>query len=384
MTYFDRQPLPLDTFPAQLQKMVFGPGAPPPMKLMAARGMSPGAPPELGLSILYQLQFDSDELTQQAALESLMEMPAEILTPQLHIPQPEAVLDWVAEVRKKDAEILQSIILKAQTHDQTIASIAGHANARLCDVIAQNEVRILRSPSILEALYKNPNARMATVDRLVDLAKRNSVVLDGLPGLQAVLESGQDLALDDASQMDESAFASFIKEDVERGDEEPAEEDANKESMTRREREDAEKREQEALPKGPVANQIMNMNIAQKVRTATIGSREAIMILVREPNRLVHMAAINSPRLQYNDMKKMSANKSMPDGVIRFIAMSREWSSKPEIMVNLVNNPKTPIQESLKFLNHLRLNDLRTVLRNRNIPRQVSRMAKELLNKRQG
>lgn len=384
MTHFDRQPLPLDTFPAQLQTMVFGPGAPPPMKLMAARGMAPGAPPELGLSILYQLQFADDAPTQSAALDSLVQMPAEILAPQLSHAQPEAVLDWIAEVRKGDADILQAIILSGQTHDLTIASIASHADARLCDTIAQNEVRILRSPSILEALYKNPNARMATVDRLVDLAHRNNVTFKGLPGLQAALESGQDIGLGEASEMDDEAFAHFIKEDVERGDDEPEEDELDTDGLTRREREELEKRQQEAIPDGPVATQIMNMNISQKVRTATIGSREAIMILVREPNRLVHMAAINSPRLQYNDIKKMSANKSMPDGVIRFIAMSREWSSHYEIMVNLINNPKTPMQESMKFLNHLRINDLRTVQRNRNIPRQVARQAKNLLAKRQG
>ena len=47
--------------------------------------------------------------------------------------------------------------------------------------MATNEVRLLRTPAIVGALYMNPRARMFTVDRLVELAARNSAADPGIP-----------------------------------------------------------------------------------------------------------------------------------------------------------------------------------------------------------
>ena len=97
---------------------------------------------------------------------------------------------------------------------------------------------------------------------------------------------------------------------------------------------------------------------------------------------VVHMAAIQSPRIQQNDVKRLAANKSMPDGVIRFIANNRDWTKHYDVMLSLVNNPKTPLADAMSFLNHLRSHDLRQLQRNRNVPQQLARQAKSMTLKR--
>lgn len=371
---FARKPLDLSTFPAQLQ-MNLNPAAPPPLKMMAARGLAP-APSGFVVRVLYQLQFDADKMIVSEALKSLTDMPAPVLVPQLQMEQPAAVLDWIAQERLKDAAVIEAIILNQHTDDLTVAMIAGHADTRQCEAISNNQQRILRSPVILEELYKNANARMATIDKLLDLARRNNVVLKGLPGVQNALESKEDLGL---GQSDEGLDELLLQ----MGQEEEAVEEVDPyEGMTRSERERAQREEEEELPKGPLHTQIAKMNISQKIRAATVGNREAVMLLVREGNRLIHMAAIQSPRLQYSDIKKLAANKSVPDGVIRYIANNREWTKHYDIMVSLVNNPKTPLPDSMGFLNHLRTNDLRMLMRNRGVSHQISRQAKTLVTKR--
>lgn len=308
------------------------------------------------------------------------------MIPQLNQGQPPSVLDWITEVRKDDKGIVQAVLLNQNTDDLTIAFIAKHGDAKLCDMISQNEVRILRSPVILESLYSNANARMATVDRLVDLAHRNNVPLDGLPGLQDALNSGQDIGLGqtEATGQDEG-FGELLQQQSQIAEEDLGDDSAEAEAlknMTRRERELHEKKQAEEAPDGPLFVQIQRMNIAQKIRLATVGSREAVNLLVREANRLVHMAAVRSPRLQYSDVKKIASNKSMPDGVIRHVAQSRAWIKHYDIMLALANNPKTPIPEVMNFLNHLRTNDLRMLMKNRNVANPISRQAKILVNKR--
>jgi FtsZ-interacting cell division protein YlmF len=353
--------------------------------MMAARGMVP-SPPEFTVRVLYQLSLDPDNSVSHEATGALEQMPPQVLLPSLQAEQPASVLDWIAELRD-DNDIIEAVLLNKGTDDLTVAALALTVNSNTCDLISNNQVRILRSPVILENLYQNPNARMATIDKLIDLAQRNQVKLNGLPGLQNALDSGQELGSNAEGGED---FASLLQEEQEKAEkeeEEFAKQEEEEAQMTRRElelkREREAKRAQEAEDENkPLFARLQKMNIAQKIRLATVGSREAANLLVREANRLIHMAAIQSPRLKYSDMKKIASNKSMPDGVIRYLANTREWTRHYDIMLALVNNPKTPMADSMGFLNHLRTNDLRQVMKNRNVSHQISRQAKNIVTKR--
>ena len=382
----ERTPLDVTSnFPPNLHNHM-SEGAPPPLKMMAARGMVP-APPDVTLRVLYQLSFDANEGVSKEAAGALTQMPPAVLVPSLQADQPAMVLDWVAELRADDDTIVEAVLLNRSTDDATVAALAGVVSTKLCDVIANNQVRILRSPVILEKLYQNTNARMSTVDKLLDLAARNEIELKGLPILQQAIKAG--VAFDEPGAEGEADddFAALLKEEAvkaEADDLNVEEEEKEEEGMTRRERERARERKKEEDEEGPLYARIQKMSIAQKIRLATVGSREAVKLLVTESNRLIHMAAIGNPRVQYSDVKKFAANKSMPDGVIRYIAGNREWTSHYEVKLSLVNNPKTPVADSMKMLVHIRTNDLRMVQRNRGVPRQVARQAKTLLVKRSG
>lgn len=375
----ERKPLDVSNFPPNLQNHI-KPETPPPLKMMAARGMVP-TPPEYATRLLYQLSFDSD--VGGEAVQALKQMPPAILIPSLQSEQPAEVLDWIAELRD-EGDVIQALVLNKGAADQTIARIAASADASLCDVIANNQMRILRYPAILEELYKNANARMATIDKLIDLARRNDVKLDGLPGLQGAIDAGEELVLD---QGDSQNVESFIQEQAKLADEEadnPPEDEKPLSRLEQLRRSRGKVEEEEEEENLSLYARVSQMNLAQKIRLATVGNREAVNMLVKESNRLVHMAAIKSPRLQFADIRKLSSNKSIADGVIRYIANNREWTQHYEIKLNLVNNPKTPLADAMSMVTHLRTNDLRMLMRNRNVPHQLARQAKTLVSKRNG
>lgn len=385
MQKLERTPLELATFPPMLQNNL-KPEAPPPLKMMAARGMVP-APPEFSVRILYQLHFDVDASVQSEAIKALTEMPPQIMLPSLQHPQPGVVLDWIAELRAGDADIIEAVILNQGTDDLTIAALATTANTKVCDLIANNQVRILRSPVILEQLYMNANARMSTIDKLVDLAQRNEIKLNGLPGLQSALDSGQDLGLGQASEADDGEFGALLQEEIERAADDDlrrAEEDERVKGMTRMERERFERGEtEEEEDNRPLHAKFGDLSISQRIRLATTGGRDAVMLAIKDTNRLVYMAAIENPRLQHGDIKKIANNKQVADGVIRKIANTRDWVRHYDIKLALVQNPKTALSDVMGFLPHIRTNDLRSLQRNRNVPQQVARQAKMMVNKRQ-
>jgi hypothetical protein len=399
MAEFEREPLDLSAIPQQLQKHV-QPDAPAKLKMMGARGMLP-APPEQMVKILYQLQFDSDSKIVKAARESLADMPPNVLGPAIQNADHPGLLDWVGAVHADSDKIGTIVVRNQATDDMTVAKLAEGAGTQLADIIATNQVRILRSPRIIESLYKNVEVSSATIDNLIELAQRNNVQLKGLPGLADALKSGQNI-FDSGKGADEESFTALLKEESDRVKEE--EEKRRKleeegEKLTRSQREelreeldgddDAENDDpdselKEVDQRTNMYAKLADMSTAQKIRLATVGSREAINILVRDQNKLVHMAAIKSPRIKPADIAKFAGNKALPDNVIEYIAGNRDWTRKYDVVKNLVNNPKTPLKDTMKFLKHLRQNDLRDVQRSRSVPHQVSRAAKSLMRKRSG
>ena len=80
---------------------------------------------------------------------------------------------------------------------------------------------------------------------------------------------------------------------------------------------------------------------------------------MRDPNRMVAMAAIRSPRITDSEIVKAAANRSVCEDVIRYIANQRDLTKNYQVKLSLVQNPKCPVALSLKFLPLLHADDLK-------------------------
>ena len=397
----EREPLEVSDFPANLQKHV-DPDAPAKMKLMGAQGMVP-APPEQTVRMLYQLHFDDSSQIQQEVDQAVSEMPENVVENVVEKEDHPGVLDWVADKCGDAQPIVEALLRNQATEDLTVARLAKSADTDACEVIATNEVRILRTPQIIEELYQNPNARMATVDGLIELAQRNDVELRNLPGVQRALKAQEDLSGEEADErLSDQEFEEMLEAEHEHGEiEDEKLEKLEDEDLTRSEKEklreeieegiddvdekgEGEEEEESDDKRMLTPGDLQQMTIPQKIRLATCGSRAAIKKLVQDPNRLVHMAAIESPRLKQPDAVRLAGQKSVPDGVISYIANNREWTQNYQVVKNLAFNPKTPVSDTMDLLKRLRNNDLKKLQGSREVPHQVTRAAKRLYQKRTG
>lgn len=120
---------------------------------------------------------------------------------------------------------------------------------------------------------------------------------------------------------------------------------------------------------------IMNMGVSEKIKLATLGNREARNLLIRDPNRMIIQAVLDSPRLTDDDVAGFAANRNLSQEVTRIIANKKEFLKNYSVQVALVQNPKTPLPSALKLLNHLRENDLRKISKSKNIPSVLARAA---------
>ncbi|MBN1946381.1 MAG: hypothetical protein JW797_11945 [Bradymonadales bacterium] len=369
----ERKPVDLSSFTVALRKHV-DPASPAPLRLLAAKGVVPMAPEEMAL-VLYQLSLDRDPRVVSAATETILKTPPAILSTAFSADVPPEVLDWAAELFSKNQETLNILVLNPVLADSTLESISRSAETATCDLIAENQVRLLKVPRIIEALYMNPKARMSTVDKLVDLARRNGVPLTGLPSIRGLLESTEPIVPStplppqppkDVEDHD-ALFAQFLAQ-------------SQIEEATQSESEPLDDEEKKA----PASRMVFlsNLPVSQRIRFATLGNRDDRNFLIRDSNRLVHLAVVNSPKATEQDAINWSYNRSLPEGVISSIANHREWLRNYQVKVNLISNPKLPLQSALRILPHLLPRDLKALSTNRNIPHQLTRQAKELLNKR--
>jgi len=375
--------LTLDKFSERARKHV-DPAAPPPLRMMAARGVAPLPPDEL-IPVLYQLSFDADDAIRDAAAHTLRATPEDIIAGAVPSIADAAVLDRLVDTHGKSARLLETLLRQNAMSDETYARIAKTCGESLTELIAQNEVRVLRHPGIIESLFMNAEARTSTIDRLLDLARRHKISFQGLPALQALVEDQRydtSAELAKAAEKDarfkEAAKASLL-EDAER---EIAEKDATEAERTRRRMEEQEEAEE---GKGSQNKQaaIANMSISEKMRLASLGSSGDRDLLVKDANRLVHMAAATSPKVQLRDIVAWSGNKNLPDTVISYIANHQRYRRIYQITLNLVGNPKTPFKEAVKLLPNLQTRDLAKLARSRNVGGQVRRQAQALKEQRE-
>lgn len=114
--------------------------------------------------------------------------------------------------------------------------------------------------------------------------------------------------------------------------------------------------------------QISRMNVSQRVQFAIKGGSEARRTLIRDSNKVVQRAVLQSPRLTDQEVEAFASMTSLTDEILRLIATNRNFRKNYTVVRNLMNNPKTPLDVSLHMLPMLNAMDLKKLTMNKNIP----------------
>jgi hypothetical protein len=131
-------------------------------------------------------------------------------------------------------------------------------------------------------------------------------------------------------------------------------------------------------------HQILNMGVADKLKLAFFGSKEARDILVRDANKMVCVAVVKSPKIQESEVETISKSRQVAEDVLRQIAATKEFMKSYSIKLNLASNSKTPLPIAMKLLPQLRELDLRKLAKSKNISSQVAIQARRLAEAKGG
>jgi hypothetical protein len=340
------------------------PAGPVESRRMAASGALPIPPPQL-LSVLHALTLDPDASVAERATASLRALPDRVADAALSAKLHPATLAACAELYKENGPRVEKIALNAATPDETCCMLARLPNPRVVEILAQNQVRILRCESLVEALGENPLTGMATIDRILHFLG---------------VERGEH---EEAEPPPTSPIAVPIPQPPDPNPDAPPPVDLTDASDMDAELTDENEKELDDDEKEQRSRNIMarvsKMSIMEKMKLARMGNTDARSLLVRDRNKLVAAAAIRNPKITDSEVENYAKSRQVSDEIIRIISNNRQWTRNYPVKLGLVMNPKCPPGTAIKFLNFLTDRDLGAIMRSRDVPGPISVQARRIL-----
>lgn len=113
---------------------------------------------------------------------------------------------------------------------------------------------------------------------------------------------------------------------------------------------------------------ISKLKVGDRVQLAMKGSKDERFILIRDGSKVVSSAVLQSPKLSDAEVETFAGMKNVQESVLRDIARGKKFMKNYSVIRALVNNPRCPLDIGLTLLNHLLVNDLKTLSMNKNVP----------------
>jgi len=266
--------------------------------------------------------------------------------------------DEMVAARAQDAILSQPVesFVEAIRREQALPALFSYAAKNLAD-----------KPGVCDAMVQNKNC---PAEYLIPVVRHLSTIavqslmeeLDRVsesPALASALEQSSSLTIDQKKQLHEL-----------HGPGNPIDEAALAEA--------AAAVESDLARRQTLIQRLAKMTVAQRVQFAMKGGSEARRTLIRDNNKVVQRAVLQSPRLTDQEVEAFAAMSSLTDEILRLIANNRNFRKNYTVVRNLINNPKTPIDVSLHMLPILNPIDLKRLTTNKNIPETLRTTANKL------
>lgn len=257
-----------------------------------------------------------------------------------------AVVEWIVAEALANGQI--EILLGAWNNpglDITCyVIIAEWGPVPLLEVLIENQIRLIGYPEILEALERNPACSPFLRGKIDEIRRfyLTAAVAEPIPA-DRIADVEDVLLLTSPEETNGSV---------------PSEE-IHQRAVTTLER-------------------INAMSVSERIKLALSGTKTERMILLRDANRMVAMAVLESPKMSDDDVLLIARDKSMPGELVAKVAANRYWTRNYNVVLELLQNPKTPTNRAMAFVKQLHMRDLRQIMIDKNTPPVIRTVATNL------
>ena len=296
-------------------------------KLAVCTGGVKLAAPDLA-EILAVLALDSDALVSTRAQESILALPIENFVEALNRQQAlEPLFEFAAKNLAAKPGVADALIKNKNCAAEHLVPLVEHLSALGVQALMDELERVSDSRELAEALGKSSSV---TLEQKLQL---NELLSDALPDAEALAEAAFDAEPDD------------------------------------------EKRK-------TLLQQISQMTVSQRVKFAMKGGSEARRTLIRDTNKVVQRAVLQSPRLTDQEVEAFASMTNLTDEILRLIGKNRNFRKNYNVIRNLLSNGKAPLDVTLGLLPMLNPTDLKKLSMNKNIPETLRSSAVKLIRQR--
>ncbi len=353
--------IPGPTEPQDLVLLLRSRQAPPEVRRFAARGLLPLDAADR-LRALFPVLTDSDQAIAVEAAATFARIPPDDLVDFLAAPDADPTEIEAIAKRTDDVLVHERVVGHRNVSDATLAALARTVTGTAQEALIVNQARLLRNPSLIAALFENPE-----------------LTADG----RRIL-----------NELKEEFFEKEAKRRKARPPEkeEPAETEPLPVEEPLNSMEEAEEGEEEApagispsaaepeIPPGTEETylRISRMTVPERVKLALTGGREERRFLIADGSRMVGYAVLRARGLTITEVEGFSSMRHLDPDIYRKIASTRDWVRRPLILLALVKNPKVPLTITLPLIKRLQMRELRTVGKDRDLPEAVRVMARKI------
>jgi len=126
-------------------------------------------------------------------------------------------------------------------------------------------------------------------------------------------------------------------------------------------------------------NEIAAMNVAQRLKLALRGNRDARTLLARDNNKVIRRFVLNNPMITEEEIISIARDRNSTEDVLRFISERGEWMKSYGVRRALATNPKTPLVIAQRQLATLLIQDLARIAKSKDIPQAVVIQARKMV-----
>jgi len=279
--------------------------------------------------ILAILAVDSDETIAERAKEAILALPIEYFLEALQRQQAlEPLFDFAARNLAVKPAVCNALIDNKACDGDHLAPAARHFSTSNVQTLMDDLDRVSASPALAVALVNTTSVTTEQKHLLHELLSE--------------------------AHIDEAVLAEAVAE-----------------------------AEPDAARRQTLLQRLAKMTVAQRVQFAIKGGSEARRTLIRDSNKVVQRAVLQSPRLTDQEVEAFAAMTSLTDEILRLIANNRNFRKNYTVVRNLLNNPKTPLDVTLHILPMINQIDLKRLCTNKNVPETLRTTAVKLQRQRQ-
>lgn len=131
-----------------------------------------------------------------------------------------------------------------------------------------------------------------------------------------------------------------------------------------------------------VLQRIRRLPVPEKIHLALTGTREERVALIRDANRSVSKAVIESPKVSESEAEIYAGLPDVAEEVYRLISKNLTFMKHSGVVRALVNNPRVPLDITLPLVKRLKGRELRDLKNNRNLATALRTLAAKMLTPR--